>query len=86
MKDDFKTLEECNIRIGIEESKGDDESRSWLDSILAPQLNFRRAEWVTFDNRDQIVSLTNVGRISSNRLHRNDTLLITWNNCNGCVF
>jgi hypothetical protein len=55
MQDDRKTLEELNIRIGIEESKGDDASRSWLDSILAPQLAFRRADGITFDNRDEFL-------------------------------
>lgn len=55
MQDDRKLLEELNLRIGVEESKGDDESRLWLDSILAPQLAFRRADGTTFDNRGEFL-------------------------------
>jgi hypothetical protein len=55
MQNDIHTLEQLNIRIGDEESKGDDESRIWLDSILAPQLTFRRADGTTFDNRDEFL-------------------------------
>jgi Domain of unknown function (DUF4440) len=55
VQDDRKTLEELNIRISIEESKGDGASQSWLDSILAPQLAFRRADGITFDNRDEFL-------------------------------
>jgi hypothetical protein len=54
-QDDKQALEQLNIRIGVEESKGDDESRAWLDSIMAPQLALRRADGTTIDNREEFL-------------------------------
>ena len=55
MQDNQKELEQLNIRVGVEESKGDDKSRNWLNGIIAPQLAFRRANGATFDNRDDFL-------------------------------
>jgi hypothetical protein len=55
MQDDKQTLEQLNIRIGAEESKGDDESRRWFEGVIAPKLAFRRADGVTIDNRDEFL-------------------------------
>ena len=55
MENDLQTLEQLNIQIGDEESKGDTESRNWLESILAPQFAFSRADGITFDNRDKFI-------------------------------
>jgi hypothetical protein len=41
---DFKDLEDLNIRIGIEESKRDQESYDWFVGIIAPELAFKRAD------------------------------------------
>lgn len=54
-QDDKQALEQLNIRIGIEESKGDDESRGWLDGVIAPKLAFQRADGTTFDNREEFL-------------------------------
>lgn len=58
MQNDRQILEQLNIRIGIEESKGDEDSHIWLASILAPRLAFRRADGKTFD--DQVAFLAKV--------------------------
>ena len=50
-----KHLEELNIQIGVEESKGDDESRRWLGGVIAPKLAFRRADGITIDNREEFL-------------------------------
>lgn len=55
MQDDKQRLEQLNIRIGIEESKGDEQSRSWLASVIAPQLAFSRADRITFDSREEFL-------------------------------
>lgn len=55
MKDDIQALEQLNIRIGEEESKGDDASRHWLASVIAPKLAFRRADRTTIDNREEFL-------------------------------
>jgi hypothetical protein len=55
MQRDKQTLEQLNIRIGVEESKGDNESRAWLDSIIAPKLTFRRADATTIDSREEFL-------------------------------
>ena len=43
-QDDKQALKQLNIRIGIEESKGDEESRGWLDAVIAPKIAFQRAD------------------------------------------
>ena len=48
MQSDEAGLRECNIQIGVAETNGD---RDWLDTILAPQLAFRRADGITIDDR-----------------------------------
>jgi hypothetical protein len=53
---DIQILEQLNIRIGEEESKGDQESKNWLDSILAPKLAFRRADGKTVDDRQEFLA------------------------------
>jgi hypothetical protein len=55
MQDDIRTLEELNIRIGVEESKGDDQSRSWLAGVIAPKLAFSRADRTTIDSREEFL-------------------------------
>lgn len=40
MPDDRAVLEQLNVEIGNAEDRGDS---VWLDSVLAPQLAFRRA-------------------------------------------
>ncbi len=55
MPDDQKELEQLNIEVGIKESIGDDESRKRLMEILAPQFAFRRADGITFDDRDEFL-------------------------------
>lgn len=55
MQDDIQALEKLNIRIGIEESKGDDQSRDWLASVIAPKLTFCRADGITIDNREEFL-------------------------------
>jgi Domain of unknown function (DUF4440) len=52
---DKQALEQLNTRIGVEEDKGDDESRSWLDDVIAPKLAFQRADRTTFDNREEFL-------------------------------
>jgi len=54
-QDDKQALEQLNIRIGIEETKGDHESRGWLDGVIAPKLAFQRADGTTFDNREKFL-------------------------------
>ena len=54
-QDDKHALEELNIQIGVEESKGDDESRRWLGGVIAPKLAFRRADGITIDNREEFL-------------------------------
>lgn len=54
-QDDKQALEQLNIRIGIEESKGDDESCGWFDGVIAPKLAFQRANGTTFDNREEFL-------------------------------
>jgi hypothetical protein len=48
MNNDIKTLENLNNRIGAAEDAG---NRSWLESILAPELAFMRAKGNIFDNK-----------------------------------
>jgi hypothetical protein len=55
MQDDIRTLEELNIRIGVEESKGDDQSRSWLAGVIAPKFAFGRADRTTIDDREEFL-------------------------------
>ncbi len=55
MQDDIRTLEQLNIRIGVEESKGDDQSRSWLAGVIAPKLAFGRADRTTIDDREEFL-------------------------------
>jgi hypothetical protein len=55
MQDDIRTLEQLNIRIGVEESKGDDQSRSWLAGVIAPKLAFGRADRTTIDDREDFL-------------------------------
>ncbi|MEO5887810.1 MAG: hypothetical protein ABIQ77_09110 [Anaerolineales bacterium] len=55
MQTDKEILEQLNIQIGDEESKGDEEARSRLANIIAPQLALRRADGETFDNSDQFL-------------------------------
>jgi Putative lumazine-binding len=55
MQDDIRTLEQLNIRIGVEETKGDDQSRSWLADAIAPKLAFGRADRTTIDNREEFL-------------------------------
>ena len=50
-----KHLEELNIQIGVEESKGDDESRRWLGGVIGPKPAFRRADGITIDNREEFL-------------------------------
>ena len=38
-----RELADINVRIGLEESKGDEGSKKWLDDVIAPMLAFRRA-------------------------------------------
>ena len=81
MQTDKENLEQLNIQIGDEESKGDENSRNWLDSILAPQIAFRRAN-ETFINRDEF--LENVKPNGSHRetkvvsidLHENRAIVV----------
>jgi hypothetical protein len=56
MENDKQALEQLNIRIGVEESKGDDESRGWFRGVIAPKLAFRRANGTTMDNREEFLS------------------------------
>ncbi len=56
MQDDIQALEQLNIQIGIEESKGDEASREWLKSIIAPKLAFQRADKTTIDNREEFLA------------------------------
>lgn len=56
MENDLQKLEQLNQRVGVEESQGDDASREWLNSILAPQFAFRRADGSTFDNREAFLA------------------------------
>lgn len=53
-----QTLEQLNIRIGQEESKGTKKARKWLAGILAPRLAFQRADGITID--DQVAFLAKV--------------------------
>ena len=55
MQDDRKLLEELNHRIGEMEDQGDRDAWHWLDSILAPQLAFRRANG-SVDNRCEFLT------------------------------
>ena len=55
MQDDRKTLEGINITIGKMEHQGDRDAWYCLDSILAPQLAFRRANG-SFDNRCEFLT------------------------------
>ena len=55
MQDDRMTLEEINITIGKMEHQGDRDAWYWLDSILAPQLAFRRANG-SLDNRCEFLT------------------------------
>src|SRR5436189_6226477 len=54
-QDDKEALEELNIQIGVEESKGDDESRRWLGGVIASKLAFRRGDGITIDNREEFL-------------------------------
>ena len=56
MQDDIQALEKLNIRIGNEESKGDDQSHSWLAGVIAPKLAFDRADRTTIDNREEFLT------------------------------
>ena len=38
-----RELADINVRIGLAESKGDEESKKWLHDVIAPMLAFRRA-------------------------------------------
>ena len=55
MQTDIQILEQLNIRIGVEENKGDDESRDWLAGMIAPKLAFCRADRTTIDNREEFL-------------------------------
>jgi hypothetical protein len=55
MQDDRKTLEDLNVKIGEMEHQGDRDALYWLNSILAPQLAFRRADAETFDDRGEFL-------------------------------
>jgi 4-carboxymuconolactone decarboxylase len=50
MQNEYSILEDLNIRIGHAESNGSEADRKWLESVLAPQFVFRRAN-KRVDNR-----------------------------------
>ncbi len=53
---DFKDLEDLNIRIGVAESKRDQESYDWLAGVIAPQFAFQRANpEKTIDDREKFL-------------------------------
>lgn len=52
MQNDAEALKQLNIQIGEAESRGD---RDWLDSVIASQLAFRRADRETIDGRVQFL-------------------------------
>ncbi len=47
-------LEELNVRIGEAESEG---KREWLESILAPEISFRRANGVVVGRKEYSASV-----------------------------
>ena len=55
MNTNQQILEQLNLQIGVEESKGDDNSQRWFNDLLAPEFAFLRADRVTFDNRDKFI-------------------------------
>lgn len=61
MQNDIQVLEQMNIRIGIEESKGDDDSFRFLDSVIAPKFAFSRADGKTIDGRDEFLKKIALG-------------------------
>ncbi len=56
---DFAVLEDINVRIGKAESEG---KRKWLESILAPEISFRRANGVVVGRKKYLASVAKADR------------------------
>lgn len=74
---DEQTLEKLNVEIATAEDKGD---RKWLESVLAPELAFRRASGVVV-GRDQFLRdvkprSASRTRIESITLHGKDRAVV----------
>jgi hypothetical protein len=54
MQDDEAVLRQINIRIGSAESEGDSD---WLETVLAPQLGFRRVNGLYTSRSEFLASL-----------------------------